>query len=153
MYRPLQKIDCMDAYTDCYHPQPGDVVWDVGAYAGMTNTSSRRWWGPEGRVYAFEPDHTNYEFLLRNLKMHHVENVIPVKAALSDKTGMAEFRTEGTMSAGLCDFLDSPTGRGHGPGGDAGVGGTCEQFGCVPNGIKLDIEGGRWGWFEEPLIS
>jgi FkbM family methyltransferase len=43
--------------------------------------------GPTGRVYAFEPDETNFEYLLLNIEMHGLSNVTPVKAALSDKTG------------------------------------------------------------------
>ena len=42
--------------------------------------------GLTGKVYAFEPDDTNYEFLLRNIELHQLTNVIPVKAALSGKT-------------------------------------------------------------------
>jgi FkbM family methyltransferase len=141
----LAEDDCMDAYTDCYFPQPGDVVWDVGAYAGMTTYFFAQMVGPGGKVYAFEPDEINYEFLLRNLKMHQLENVIPVKAALSDKSGTAEFRTDGTMSAGLCDFLYAPTGSGSSLVETLALKDACEQFGCVPNYIKLDIEGAEVG--------
>ena len=103
-YAPsVAEDDCMDAYLTSYQPKPGDVVWDVGAHAGMTAYFLAQMVGPAGKVYAFEPDETNYEFLLQNIQLHELSNVIPVKAALSDKTGTANFCMDGTMGAGLSD--------------------------------------------------
>jgi len=63
-YAPsLAEDDSMEAYTAAYTPQPGDVVWDVGAHAGMTSYFLAQMVGPRGKVYAFEPDETNYKFL------------------------------------------------------------------------------------------
>ena len=39
--------------------------------------------GPSGKVYAFEPDDHTYEYLLRNIESHQLENVIPVKRSAS----------------------------------------------------------------------
>jgi FkbM family methyltransferase len=145
-YAPsLAEDDSMEAYTAGYSPQPGDVVWDVGAHAGMTAYFLAQMVGPAGRVYAFEPDETNYQFLLRNIEMHRLANVVPVKAALSDKTGTASFCMDGTMSAGLSDSLS------YSAAGNARMVETlslrdaCERFGSVPNFIKMDIEGAELG--------
>jgi len=46
---------------------------------------------PSGKVYAFEPDDDNFEYLLRNIEMHHLTNVVPVRKALCDKTGVLRF--------------------------------------------------------------
>src|SRR5438105_1138660 len=141
-YAPaIAEDDCMDAYTKAYRPQPGDVVWDVGAHAGMSSYFLAQMVGPAGKVYAFEPDETNYGFLVRNIELHKVHNITPVKAALSDKTGTANFCMDGTMGAGLSDFLQYT---------DAGTSrlvqtlsfqDACDQLGAVPNYVKLDIEG------------
>ena len=69
--------DSMDAYTAAYRPQPGDVVWDVGAHAGATSYFFASMVGPTGKVYAFEPDERTHDFLLRNIELHKLENVIP----------------------------------------------------------------------------
>jgi FkbM family methyltransferase len=141
-YAPsLAEDDSMDAYTASYHPQPGDVVWDVGAHAGMTSYFLAQMVGPGGKVYAFEPDETNYEFLLRNIEMHGLANVTPVKAALSDKTGTASFCMDGTMSAGLSDSLSYSAVENNKVVATISLQDACEQFGSVPRYIKMDIEG------------
>jgi FkbM family methyltransferase len=133
--------DCMEAYTAAYRPQPGDVVWDVGAHAGMTACLLAQMVGPSGLVYAFEPDETNFHYLLRNLGRHEIANVIPVKAALSDRTGTANFCMDGTMGAGLNDFLRYAPARHNRVVETLSIKDACERFGSVPEYMKVDIEG------------
>ena len=57
-------------------PQPGDVVWDVGAHAGLSAYHLAQMVGPSGKVYAFEPDAINYEFMVRNIETHQLANVM-----------------------------------------------------------------------------
>jgi FkbM family methyltransferase len=137
----LAEDDSMDAYTDFYHPQPGDIVWDVGANAGMTAYFFAQMVGPVGRVYAFEPDDTNYEFLLRNIEMHQLSNVTPVKAALPSQTGTASFDMDGTMGAGLTHLLSYSVAGYSKVVETLSLQDACTQFGSVPNYIKMDIEG------------
>jgi FkbM family methyltransferase len=141
-YAPsMAEDDSMDAYTAAYTPQPGDVVWDVGAHAGMTTYFLAQMVGPAGKVFAFEPDETNYEFLLRNIEMHGLANVTPVKAALSNKTGTASFCMDGTMSAGLSDSLSYAAAENNKAVATITVQDACRDFGSVPKYIKMDIEG------------
>jgi FkbM family methyltransferase len=142
LYAPsLAEDDSMDAYTASYRPQPGDVVWDVGAHAGMTSYFLAQMVGPAGKVFAFEPDDTNYDFLLRNIEMHGLANVTPVKAALSEKTGTANFCMDGTMSAGLSDTLSYTDAKNIKVVETLSLSDACGRFGCVPDYAKLDIEG------------
>lgn len=133
--------DTRDAYTHWYTPQPGDRVWDVGANAGITTFFLSRLVGPNGRVYAFEPDDTNYEYLLRNVELHGLSNVITVKTALARKTGTAMFNMTGTMAAGISEYLvyadrgqcqTVPT---------ISLADAAAQFGGSPAYIKMDVEG------------
>jgi len=145
-YAPsIAEDDCMDAYTASYLPKPGDVVWDVGAHAGLTAYFLAQMVGPAGKVYAFEPDETNYEFLLRNIEMHQLANVTPVKAALSDQTGTANFCMDGTMGAGLRDSLSYSAGENSRMVETLSLRDACERFGSAPNYIKMDIEGAELG--------
>lgn len=141
-YAPsIAEDDCMDAYTTSYHPQPGDIVWDVGAHAGMSSYFLAQMVGPTGRVFAFEPDDTNYEFLLRNIELHHLDNVTPIKAALSDRTGTATFCMDGTMGAGLSESLLYTSADLSREVKTLSLPDACEQFGSTPTYIKMDIEG------------
>jgi FkbM family methyltransferase len=145
-YAPsLAEDDSMEAYTASYTPQPGDVVWDVGANAGLTSYFLAQMVGPSGRVYAFEPDETNFEFLLRNIELHQLANVIAVNTALSDKTGTATFCMDGTMSAGLTDSLAYSSAADSREVETLGLEDACNRFALVPNYIKMDIEGAELG--------
>ncbi len=137
----VPEDDVMDAYTHWYLPHPGDIVWDAGAHAGATSYFLAKLVGSAGRVYAFEPDDDNFEYLLRNIEMHQLTNVIPIKKALSDKTGPVTFHMEGTMSSGISDYLVYSAG-GHVKTVPAlSIADACSEFGAIPAYIKMDIEG------------
>jgi FkbM family methyltransferase len=133
--------DAMDAYTAAYTPKAGDVVWDAGANAGTTAYSLAQMVGPTGKVYAFEPDDTNYEFLLRNMELHKVTNVVPIKAALSGKTGTALFCMDGTICAGLSDAVWFTASKRNVEVETLTFKDACDKLGSVPNYVKMDIEG------------
>jgi FkbM family methyltransferase len=97
--------------------------------------------GPTGKVYAFEPDETNYLFLMKNIELHQMTTVVPIKAALSGTTGKATFCMDGTMSAGLSDSLAFTAVKKNVEVDTISLRDACEQFGSVPNCIKMDIEG------------
>jgi len=137
----VPEDDVLDAYTKEYLPKPGDIVWDVGAHAGATAFFLSQMVGPSGRVYAFEPDESNYAYLLKNLDRHGVSNVQPVKKALSRCSGRAPFDMDGTMSAGIREFLvyagtENPTNV-----ETITIADACRELGSVPAFIKMDIEG------------
>jgi FkbM family methyltransferase len=137
----IPEDDVMDAYTDWYVPRPGDTVWDVGAHAGATSYFLSQLVGDKGKVYAFEPDPHNYEYLLRNIEMHHLGNVIPVKKALAGHTGDAVFNADGTMCAGISDYLVYSDGRTSKTVQTLTISDACDELGEIPVYIKMDIEG------------
>lgn len=137
----VPEDDVMDAYTYWYKPKAGDVVWDAGAHAGATTYFLAQMVGAAGRVYAFEPDESNWSYLRRNLELHRAENVTLVKDALAGETGSAQFQMDGTMSAGIAEYLVYS-----GPGQVRTVPTVtleeaCRRCGQVPAYIKMDIEG------------
>jgi FkbM family methyltransferase len=137
----IPEDDVMDAYTHRYTPKPGDVVWDAGANAGVTTYFLSQAVGSTGKVYAFEPDEQNYNYLLMNIARHNLANVVPVKKALAGMTGSALFQMDGTLSAGIQEYLL------YADRGDTRavptitVPDACAEFGCVPAYVKMDIEG------------
>ncbi len=67
------------------HIRKGDVVLDIGANIGFYTKILSALVGENGKVYAFEPDKTNYSNLIRNAG--HLKNVEFHNKAVSDKTG------------------------------------------------------------------
>lgn len=67
--------------------QPGMTVVDAGAHVGYYTLEAAARVGPNGRVYAFEPEPENYGLLLRNIELNGLHNVVAVNQALSNQTG------------------------------------------------------------------
>jgi FkbM family methyltransferase len=69
------------------HVRRGDVVLDLGANIGYYTLLFADLVGPEGRVFAFEPDPTNFDLLTRNVRRNGCANVVPVAAAVGERGG------------------------------------------------------------------
>jgi FkbM family methyltransferase len=62
----------------------GMTVVDIGAHIGSYTLLASRQVGVSGKVYAFEPNPTNFNLLLRNIKLNHINNVVAVNKAVSN---------------------------------------------------------------------
>jgi len=88
---------------------PGDIFVDVGANIGVYTILASRLVGISGRVYAFEPIQSVFEYLERNISLNKATNVIVNRIALEEKDREAEIfvnRESGLTSLGQ-------TGRGY----------------------------------------
>lgn len=130
----------IDLYTCRHRPAPGDVVWDGGAHAGATTYFLARMVGSGGKVYAFEPDEHNFQFLLRNIEMHQLENVIPLQIALAGATGKQMFSMSGSLGSGLLGRSQCSDQAAAREVETVSFAEACHRFG-VPSFVKLDIEG------------
>lgn len=135
-----EEADSITGYTKWYQPKEGDLIFDLGANAGISVYHFSKMAGPTGRVVCFEPDPGTREFLRRNLERHRLENVTVVEAAVGGEDGTAEFFAEGTLGSGIASVLARES-----------VGNVItvpvislrtafEKFG-IPNLCKVDIEG------------
>ncbi len=136
----MVEEDSMDAYTAAHTPKLGDVIWDVGAHGGFTSYYFSKLVGPSGKVYAFEPDEHTYPYLLRNIEMHRLDNVIPVKKALAGSSGTALFSMDGSLGAGLTSYTDTADKRETSEVETLSFSDACHEYG-VPAFVKMDIEG------------
>ncbi len=66
---------------------PGDVFVDVGANVGYFTCLAARIVGPEGLVFAFEPDPRNFRLLSRAIEANRFENVVLERVAIGDRSG------------------------------------------------------------------
>jgi len=69
----------------------GEVVVDIGAHIGYFTLILSRLVGPNGCVYAFEPDPDNFAILKRNVEMNGCKNVVLEQKAVSDRAGQGVF--------------------------------------------------------------
>ena len=132
--------DSIAAYTHWHVPQPGELVFDAGAHAGFTTCMFAKMVGAQGKVVAFEPDATTFEYLKKNVLSQGLTNVTLVPKALDANTGTAYFNADGTMGAGLVEHsVYGNTGQ-HIAVETLSLQDACQQYG-VPNFLKMDIEG------------
>ena len=75
-----QEIALMKKYIP-----KGAIVLDIGANIGFYTKILSELVGDNGKVYAFEPDKTNFGYLMQNAG--HLKNVVFINKAVSDKTG------------------------------------------------------------------
>ena len=93
-------------YDSIVEPKLGDIVFDIGAYVGDTALWFSKAVGPQGKVFAFEPEPRNFEKLKANLERNKVTNVIPLKLALSEN----EEEMQVSSAAGLSLITQTGTG-------------------------------------------
>jgi len=85
-------------YDSIVEPKLGDVVFDIGAYVGDTTLWFSKAVGPQGKVYAFEPEPSNFAKLKANLERNNVTNVVPLQLALSENEGEMQVASGGISS-------------------------------------------------------
>jgi len=85
-------------YDNIVEPKLGDIVFDIGAYVGDTALWFSKAVGPQGKVFAFEPEPGNFEKLKANLERNNVTNVIPLQLALSENEGEMQVASAGGLS-------------------------------------------------------
>ncbi len=72
------------------HVRPGQTVVDVGANIGYYTLLLARQVGNEGRVFAFEPDPTNFAILEKNVELNGYRNVTLERLAVSNTNGFVK---------------------------------------------------------------
>lgn len=70
---------------------PGMTVYDIGAQAGFYSLAFSRLVST-GHVYSFEPFSENCTSLLDHLRLNNIQNVIVHQVAISDRSGLVDFR-------------------------------------------------------------
>lgn len=76
----------------------GDVILDIGANIGYYTLIMARAVGETGKVYAFEPDPSNFALLKRNVEINGYNNVVILNKAVSNVSGETRlFLSENNM--------------------------------------------------------
>ena len=67
--------------------EEGDTVVDLGANIGYFTLLAAKLVGKKGKVYSFEPEPRNYNYLLKNIELNGYDNVFAIQKAVSDEAG------------------------------------------------------------------
>jgi FkbM family methyltransferase len=94
-----------EVYMDALEIKPGDLVFDLGAYAGASSYFLARAVGPDGLVAAFEPDEDNFHYLERNMVRHGLTNVKVFKMGVWRETTTLEFQADGNLGSSVMELL------------------------------------------------
>ena len=114
------------------HIEPGSTVLDVGAHIGSITIPMANLVGPEGHVYAFEPQRKIHRELVYNLRLNNLTNVTALRFAIGSVPGVVEM-----------DPVDIYDGEVRvGSGGDEVEVRTIDSFGFTDVSVmKVDVEG------------
>lgn len=66
----------------------GNVVVDIGAHIGYYTLLFARLVGDRGKVYAFEPEPSNFNLLKQNIEINGYKNVALIQKAVSNENGI-----------------------------------------------------------------
>jgi FkbM family methyltransferase len=112
--------------------RPGSTVLDVGAHIGTHTLALAKAVGPEGRVYAFEPQRKIHRELVHNLELNDVHNVVPLRFAVGDTVAVIEMNPSVEKNEGHTAI---------GAGGDKAELRTIDSFGFRNVSLmKIDVE-------------
>jgi len=125
--------------------QPGDTVFDVGAFIGTHTLAFAQKVGQKGCVYSFEPNPFSYEILRLNITQNHLTNVICEKTAFSNTPTVLHFdpSTWDESNPGATSLLDGQEATTTAPPVFEKINVSClDQLSLSNCGlIKIDVEG------------
>jgi FkbM family methyltransferase len=82
--------EAFESHLVCQLLQPGDCFIDVGANIGYYSVLAAAAVGEDGRVFAFEPEPTNFALLETNIALNGLNQVSSVNAGLAAKNCKAQ---------------------------------------------------------------
>jgi FkbM family methyltransferase len=115
--------------------KPGMIVVDCGAHTGLTSCLFSRWVGESGRVFAFEANPTNYDYLRRNIRANGLNNVTAENAAVSNSDTTVRLHRHPNGAVCSPGTRNSMCVRG------VSLDRYFEERRLWPDAIKIDVEG------------
>jgi FkbM family methyltransferase len=84
----------------------GARVLDIGAHIGYYTLLSSKLVGPEGKVYAFEPNPENGVLLAKSIEANSLHNVELIRKAVGREAGKANLYLSGVSNENQCYYVE-----------------------------------------------
>jgi FkbM family methyltransferase len=84
---------------------------EIGAHVGYFSVLAGKIVGPEGLVFAFDPDERNFALLLANVSRHGLANVVCSPWAVTDRAGFVELHISGNNTGDHRVYASTRRGR------------------------------------------
>jgi len=101
-----ESDDSTEVYLEHLKIQEGNIVFDLGAYAGSSSYVFSKLAGPHGLVVAFEPDAENFKYFQKNILRHSLTNVRAFRKGVWSSNCTIEFQTEGNMGSSIASITE-----------------------------------------------
>lgn len=98
----FNEIFLKNVYNKRFEINKGDIIIDVGASIGWYTCKVSKTVGDKGKIIAIEPNPKNYHYLLKNIELNNLNNIIPLNLAVF--SSKRELRL---ISKGYGSFLES----------------------------------------------
>jgi FkbM family methyltransferase len=127
--------------------QPGDVVFDVGAFVGIYAILEARWSGKPGRVVAFEPTPSSAALARQHFAWNHATagRIRLLEAAVSDRSSRAtlhEYDAHGLPYANsLAAAVDTDRTPATREVSVVTIDDVCRELQLQPSVIRMDVQG------------
>ena len=83
---------------DSFEINPSDIIIDVGAHIGLFSLLVSQFC-KTGKIFSFEPIRENFDLLVSNLELNHIENVFPFNVGISKNLGKLNLFLNNDQSA------------------------------------------------------
>jgi FkbM family methyltransferase len=101
--RIVKSIFAKQNYVNDFVAIPNNsVVVDVGANVGAFSIFAARW---ADRVFAFEPEPSNFACLRRNIELNNRRSITALNMAVTNTTGVQQFRVAKEQHSGSHSFF------------------------------------------------
>lgn len=97
--------DSIEDYLKALDLTEGQLMFDLGAYAGGTTYFFSKAVGDTGLVFALEPDRETFACLEANVRRHSLQNVKCLACGVWSEKTTLEFQSEGTMGSSATALL------------------------------------------------
>jgi len=121
---------------------PGMIFMDIGAHVGYFSLLAAREVGAKGKVYAFEPDPSNFSLLVKNAELNGYGELAAFNVAMSNRVGEATLFLSGLDNGRHSTYRQDLPLRGNIPIQATTVDTFLEQQGWPEvDLVKIDVEG------------